>query len=447
MSKLAIWTLSLGIFFSATLGVNSDSLLAQDDKAKKEQPKAKEEAKKEKPAPKKPEDVVHAIVGGTVYPVSSAPIHRGVVLFKNGKIIDIGSELTIPEGAKVHDATGKHVTPGLVVLEGTLSNARSSGGNYQDALDPYGRDMKFAIANGITTMQVTAAPFFGFFGFSFASSSGKNNAIIKTTVRDLDGMFVKEPASIYLSFRKSMFSVFDLKKKFKDAKKYLEDVAKATAAKQKPPKMNRTLSLYVDILKGDLPTLCEVHDIETMRVLMELKEAYGIDLTFLGASEGWKIATELAGANISVAVKARGPDFNFDLEGPLFADGNMIPIRLPNAYASKGVKTSILPYRKGVSYDGLAGRDLASYPLEGAFAVRGGMPESTALKSLTLEPAKILRVDKKVGSLEKGKDADILIWNGQPLHYRSFVMTAVINGKVYYEYSKSRLYKHISTER
>lgn len=412
-----------------------------------EKPDEKPSAEKaeKKSAEKKPE--IHALVGGTVHPVSGPSIHRGIVLLEGSKVLAVGSEIEIPEGAKVHDVSGKHVSPGLVVLEGTLANARASGGSYRHSLDPYARDLEFALSSGITTIQVTAAPFFGFFGSSMSSPSGKNNAIIKTTVRDLEGMFVREPASIYLSFRKSMYSVYDLKKKFRDARAHRQAVAAAEAKKAKPPKMPRGLDLYVDILADELPTLCQVEDLETMRTLMEIAEENGIVFTFLGASEGWKIASELASRGVPVAVKARGPDFNFDLEGPLFSDGNMIPIRLPGAYAKDGVRVSLLPYRKGVSLDGLAGRDLTAYPLEGAFAVRGGMTESAALRALTIEPARILRIDDRVGSLEKGKDADVLIWDGHPLHYRSFVETAWINGKVYYEHSRSRLFRHLPLER
>ena len=123
----------------------------------------------------------------------------------------------------------------------------------------------------------------------------------------------------------------------------------------------------------------------------------------------------------------------------------MIPIRRPHAYASLGVRVALLPYQNRVSLDGRAGRDLTAYPFEAAFAMRGGMDETTALRSITLEPARILGIEKRVGSLEAGKDADVVIWSGHPLHYRSFAKTVWINGKVYYERQKSRLYRDIPT--
>ena len=86
------------------------------------------------------------------------------------------------------------------------------------------------------------------------------------------------------------------------------------------------------------------------------------------------------------------------------------------------------------------GRDLTGLPLEAAFAVRGGCSEKTALAGLTIVPARILGMDSSIGSIEAGKDADLLIHNGPPLDYRTYVETAFVKGKVYYERNKDRVY-------
>jgi imidazolonepropionase-like amidohydrolase len=121
----------------------------------------------------------------------------------------------------------------------------------------------------------------------------------------------------------------------------------------------------------------------------------------------------------------------------------VIPIRAPGLFAQAGVRLAILPYRRGVSLDGLGGRDLTALPLDAAFAVRGGMEQDAALAAITLEPARILRVSDRVGSLEPGKDADFLILNRHPLDYRACVEIAWINGKIYYERAKSPLFREI----
>ncbi|MBI4585617.1 MAG: amidohydrolase family protein [Planctomycetes bacterium] len=383
---------------------------------------------------------VYAITGATVLPVSGPPKHRGIVLFQKGKILKVGSELAIPEGAVVHAADGKYVTPGLVAIEAALSNARPSPGNFADNLDPYHRDLKIALASGITTLQVVNTGFGGFFGPEFSIPSGRNTAVIKATVGDLSGMLVKEPSSIYFPMNRSMLSMFQQRENFQKARDYLKKLEEAQKNKAKPPELPRGLELHVEALKRELPVFVTAGDRESIRAVLEIRREFPFDLVLAGARDGWMMAAELSALQVPVLVKARGPDFNFNLEEPLFEEGGMIPIRRPAAYAEAGVRVGLLPYRRGVSLDGLPGRDLTALIFEAAFAVRGGMKESDALRAVTLEPARILRLAERLGSLEEGKDADLLIWSGHPLHYRSVVEKAWINGKLVFEREKSHLF-------
>jgi imidazolonepropionase-like amidohydrolase len=98
----------------------------------------------------------------------------------------------------------------------------------------------------------------------------------------------------------------------------------------------------------------------------------------------------------------------------------------------------------GVGTGGILGQDLNTPHVDAAYAVRGGLDNRKALRTLTLDAARMLGVDRRVGSLEAGKDADVLILDGDPLHYATFVTVAVVNGKVVYEKAKDPLYRHIS---
>jgi imidazolonepropionase-like amidohydrolase len=97
-----------------------------------------------------------------------------------------------------------------------------------------------------------------------------------------------------------------------------------------------------------------------------------------------------------------------------------------------------------VGTGGILGQDLNTPHLDAAFAVRGGLDNRKALRTLTLDAARMLGADARIGSLEPGKDADVLILQGDPLHYATFVTTAVVNGNVVYELGQEPLYKHLA---
>jgi imidazolonepropionase-like amidohydrolase len=109
-----------------------------------------------------------------------------------------------------------------------------------------------------------------------------------------------------------------------------------------------------------------------------------------------------------------------------------------------GVRFAIVPQGPYFGLGGIAGRDLMALPMEAAFAVSGGLDEQTALEAITLTAAQILGVADHVGSLQVGKDADIIILDGHPFHYRSFVEFTLINGKMLYDKKQSTYFSHIT---
>ena len=118
-------------------------------------------------------------------------------------------------------------------------------------------------------------------------------------------------------------------------------------------------------------------------------------------------------------------------------------VELPRVLEESGVAFAVTPLASSISLDGRAGRDLTSLPLEAAFAVRGGSSEAKALQAITIVPATLLGLADRIGSIEKGKDADLLVLDGPPLDYRTYVETAMVNGKVVYEREKDRIFPRV----
>lgn len=151
--------------------------------------------------------------------------------------------------------------------------------------------------------------------------------------------------------------------------------------------------------------------------------------------EAWLVSEELAESGVSVTITPRvRRQGNFGKEE---SSGSWI--ETPRVLEESGVRFAVSALSSSISLGGLAGRDLTSLPLEAAFAIRGGASSAEALRALTISPAKMLGIDDRVGSLEEGKDADLLILTGDPLDYQTYVQTAIVNGRVVYERAKDRV--------
>ena len=391
------------------------------------------------------ESVTTAIVGATVLPVTRGMIRRGTVIWKDGKIVEVGSEIDVPDGAKIVDGNGLFVCPGFVSIVSTGVGVGSTRGNVKDSLDPYNRNLRIALACGITTTQLLDQRFGSFFGGESPIGSGSNSAILKTTYGDLGSMLLREPAFNYFSLPSRQLEVnyFNLRDRFRRAKEYIKQRDEAAAKKAKPPRMSRELGTYVKLLENKTPTVVSPRNNQEVEIILALSAEHGFDIILNEPNDAWQIAPTLAARKVPVLVKSRGRDFDFSTGGKTLETGDMAPVRRPAAFADAGVEVAILPYKRGIDLGGLAGRDLTTLALDAAFAVRGGMSEEKALAAITIVPARLLGISDRVGSLEAGKDADLLLLSGHPLDYRSFVLESYINGKLYYEREKSRLFRRI----
>jgi imidazolonepropionase-like amidohydrolase len=379
------------------------------------------------------EDKITAIQGGDVYTITGGIIRNGTVLIKGTQIEQVGSNIAVPKGATVINAKGKVVMPGFVAVYGRLGGGY--GGKIADSLDPFSQSVSLALASGVTSVYV---------------SSG-SDAVLKPTYGDLDGMIVKESVFKRLSFsNRNWLSKTNTLIALRDARTYMRDLDRYNrekAAGKNPTALQKPSGVdsYLPMLQRKVRVLVSANSAADILAVLELVDEFGIDIIIDGGNEAWTVADEIAEQKVDCIITPRyklRPDR--DKSGPSGSD-------LRNAAILKkaGVKFAILPPSTSFtsSTSGIAGRDLLTLPMDAAFAVSGGLDEQTALESITITAAKILGVENRVGSIQPGKDADIIIMDGHPFHHNTFVETTIVNGKVLYEKDKSTYFSHIKNNK
>jgi len=387
------------------------------------------------------DEQVTAIQGGNLYTITSGIIKNGTILIKDGKIWRIGQNIEIPKNAKVIDAKGKVVMPGLIAATAQVGIAGFGSINkIGDSLDPFHYSVSLALASGVTTAYVSRG------GPSGQNPIGGTNAVIKATYGDLDNMLIKEPVAENVNIsntqwlRKTNF-LLNLQK----AQTYLRKLAeyqkvKGQSEKVEEPKKPSGIDASIRLLRREMPAALSATTADDILAALELVDEFGIRMILAGAVEGWIVAEEIAKRDVSVIItprEKRRP--NEDISAP---SGST----LQNAAILKkaGVKFAIVPPNTAFTTWGGAGRDLMTLPMSAAFAVSGGLDEQTALEAITITAAEILGVADRVGSLQVGKDADIIILDGHPFHYNTFVEFTLINGKVLYDKKQSTYFSHIT---
>lgn len=268
-----------------------------------------------------------------------------------------------------------------------------------------------------------------------------DTVVIKLSYGSLDGMLVKKNP-FYTLGRGSLtgsLAIETWRQELEKARNYLKKQAEHEAAtkagkKSSPPRKSVSDNL-LDLVQGNVPLRITAATKGEILAMIRLAEEFDYSLSLNEPIEAWLTADALAETGVSVTVTPRvqrEPNF-----GEAGQSGSWI--ETARVMEDGGITFAIKPLSTSVSLGGLAGRDLTSFPLEAAFAVRGGASASEALKAITIHPAKMLGIEDRVGSIEAGKDADLLILTGDPLDYRSYVDRAIVNGRPVYKRDVDRV--------
>lgn len=378
------------------------------------------------------DDAFFAITGGTVHTVSGPTLDGATILCRDGKIERIGRTVKIPEGAEIIDATGMHIYPGLVAVK---SGGVIGGGNPADSSDVFSFNMTLALAAGITT-----------------TTSGTTAA--KLTYGTLDDHVLD--TGLYTNLRydtNNPRARLRVRQNMERVRTYLREKAEYDRKKAQNPDLKEPdgrfirgeFANYRRLIEGDAVARVPATDVHGILQVCDLAEDFGIKVVFDGATEAWIVADRIgqAGAGVILAPRnVRAPNESIVRE-------NGSSIQNARILRDAGVPVAVMPagslFGPGerISLGGLAGRDLMHLPMAAAFAVRGGLSNDEGIRTITLDAARILGVDHRIGSIDVGKDADFVITDGDLLHYMTLVQKTIVNGRVAYDKDEDTLYSHI----
>ncbi len=386
------------------------------------------ESKDSKPDEKKDEkkeDTYFAVVGGDIYTGTGALLRGATLLAKNGKIEDIGYDLDVPEKAEILDATGLRIYPGLVAIN-SLGLLGNTGADFEDSFDPFNTRMILALGVGITTATQAGIPVKLRRGeiADAVLRKGYNTALVYS---------VGTPSS-----RRALVEKLDAVVKYRSEYRDWEEKKKTDKDLKEPSKKGVDAAI-LSVVEGKTLARFAATDRRDLIEIASLARKYGFRPILEGCREGWTVADELGRSGAFAIVNPR--DRRNKSEEFVRAGGSSIE----NAAIlhGHGVQVAVVPANPGIDLGGMVGRDIMHLPVEAAFAVRGGLSERAAIDSITIVPARILGIEDRVGSLEVGKDCDLIATDGDLLHYETFVQYAVVSGKLAYEKHKELFFAHI----
>ena len=442
-----------------------------------------------------------AFKGAKIITMAGDTIENGTIVFRNGKIADVGADIKVPVEARVIDASDKVIMPGFVEAHTSSGMSQANETNpvvpyvsVIDSIDPMNAYFKSARRNGVTTVRVAPGN---------STLIGGQAAIIKTGGEFIDDMVLKSDAGVKISLRpvsgSRMGHLAKLRKALDEAKRKLEKKNKAKEdqdkdgdekkdakkkkgtdkkddkdgdekdgdndekkdkkdtdgdKKKKKVEADKKESKDKDskdkdddkkpedveseldkamfaILSGDLPVMIYCDKAMDVGQAMRLIKEYDFKASLVLGRECYKAAKQVADAKLPVMID---PQLVFFEEDPRTKEETKII--LPKIFRDHDVKFVFQVGRGG-------GTTLGStyFWYQAATAVKYGMPAEEALAALTTLPAEFLGVDEFVGSIEKGKDADIIVLSGEPLSVDTWVDMTVVNGEIVYEKEKDEQLK------
>lgn len=378
-----------------------------------------------------------AIVNGRVYPVSGPPVDRATVLIKDGKISAVGAKVAIPAGARKIDATGLSVYPGWIdgwTRVGLSEIALGASGTVDTtelglfnpyaqawvAVNPHSEMIKTARVNGVTSALVapsggrisgvaSAMNLFGNYPNEMALL--KNAGLVINLPTGSTGRGSSEGDSGESAARRRAEDMEKLRQFMREAKRYADMRARGNTP---AAAIDNGLEAMLPVLRGERPAIMPADSYRDIRTAVDFANEFGLKLVIAGGMDAWKVADLLAKNKVAV----------------LFSAMHELPRSAEDPYDALFSAPEVLR-RAGVKFAVVSGGtvDVRNLPYRAALASAYGLEREDALKSITVWPAEILGIADKVGAVEPGKLANLIVSKGDPLDIRSEIRYVFVEGK------------------
>jgi len=380
-------------------------------------------------------------INAKIYSISGETFKNGYLLIRNRKIIEVGSMEDSPAGKEdiiVYDVKDKVIMPGLVDTHshigegdgGDRSSTTHPDVRILDAVDPMSDTFKKAIAGGITTVNVMPGSGHLMSGQTVYLKMRKNAKTINDMLFCDDilngicgGLKMANGTNSlgsppFSGTRSKSASI--VRQLFIKAQEYKEKIKSATGDPEKMPKRDIGMETLIQVLEGKRIVQFHTHRADDILTVLRLKDEFGFKVVLQHVSEGWKVAEEIAAANVPCSI------IMIDSPG-----GKLEAINL-------SYKTGAVLEQAGVNVAFHTDDWITDSRLllrSAAFGVRAGMSEAKSLEALTLAGARMLGLDDRIGSLTPGKDADFIILSGEPLSVYTKVEQTWVEGEKVFDRS------------
>ena len=366
--------------------------------------------------------------------VTPAP-YEGDIAIRDGKLISVGPRLSPAPGEEVLDAAGLRAYPGFIDAHSHLGLDNYAmgyeGQDYNemgdivaaqlrgiDSFNPQDRAIPMALAGGVTTVGT---------GPGSANVLGGTFLAVKTWGSCVDDMVLRVEVAMKCAFGENpkrcyrdkgdsarMTTAAKLREMLFKARDYLERKQAAGDDRLKQPPFDMKLEALIPVLKGELPLKAHAHRADDICTAIRIAKEFGVKMTLEHCTEGHLIPDIVARSGFPVAV------------GPTLTNASKIELSnktfdTPGVLARAGCQVSIITDAPVIPQQYL--------PLCAGLAVKAGMDPFQALQAITINPARHLGIDGRVGSLEAGKDADVVLCDGDPMVSDSRVTAVLLNGQ------------------